>query len=85
MLKMVDFIEFFMLPSSEFQLMTLIKNIGGDGHLILGYIYTRYIYTTFDTAVCTKPRLSHHIVHIQCSLPGAGRVLSAGNRAWKEI
>ena len=45
MLKMVDFIEFFMLPSSEFQLMTLIKNIGGDGHLILGvYIYPVYIY-----------------------------------------
>ena len=45
MLKMVDSIDFIMLPSSEFRLMTLMKNIGGDDDQISG-VYT----PSFDTA-----------------------------------
>ena len=39
MLKTVDSIEFFRLPSIEFRLMTLIKNIGGDDHQLLVGLY----------------------------------------------
>ena len=40
--EMVDYTELFMLPSSEFRLMALMKNIGGDDQQILGvYIYLR--------------------------------------------
>ena len=48
MLNMVDSIEFFMLPSSEFRLITLMKNIERDDHQILGVcpppIYIRVCY-----------------------------------------
>ena len=76
MLKMVNSIELCMLPSSEFWLMTLMKNIGGDDHQIFG-VYTGYPHLPHFRHPCSEqtknPRV-HRVYIIYNVLVKCGRL-----------